>query len=93
MADWKRVRWIGLEPARESTIAAHRFDPEKHEEVDNPAVDKYGEPLPAKFHTTVDEAAAARVARRRTSSPASSATTAEAPAGDGQQATDPEETS
>jgi hypothetical protein len=92
MAEFVRVRWIGLKPARESSIAAHRFDPERHEELDKPAVDDRGEPLPAKYHTTVDEAAAARwPGRQESTAPEPFAAPAEALADDGHQASETEE--
>lgn len=59
--EYLRVRWKGLKPGRESTIVAHRFNPEKHEKLaGKPTVDVNGRPLPPKFQTTIDEAAGRR---------------------------------
>jgi hypothetical protein len=93
MPEYVRVRWIGLKPVRESSIAAHRVDPDRHEVVDKPAVDLGGTPIPAKYQITVDDAAAARPRKRRTkrSAPKDAPAPAEDEAENGHQATDNEE--
>lgn len=47
MPEYVRVRW--RETGHHSTIAAHRFDPERHSKLKSPAVDRNGEPIPPKY--------------------------------------------
>lgn len=46
MTEYLRVKWKAT--GHESTIPAHRFDGDRHDETEKPAIDGRGEPLPAK---------------------------------------------
>ena len=64
MTEYIRVRWVGLKPIRESTIAARRFEKEKHAKLDKPALDERGNPLPPKFGVLEKKASAASAAAK-----------------------------
>lgn len=69
MTEYIRVRWVGLKPIRESTIAARRFDKDKHAKLDKPALDERGNPLPPKFGVAAPKSSATAAGKADKSGP------------------------